>query len=104
MGTDLKLKETYEMNLLLIKESQDKKVLSAYYNFPISNDFTIDELMVFVNKIYNLQTETFRLNLVFGYILWNHETKNYRYFKPYNNTEIFDFPLYISKRRDLKKN
>lgn len=72
---DLKLKETYEMNLLLIKESQDKKVLSAYYNFPISNDFTIDELMVFVNKIYNLQTETFRLNLVFGYILWNHETK-----------------------------
>lgn len=100
---DLKLKETYEMNLLLIKESQDKKVLSAYYNFPISNDFPIDELMVFVNKIYNLQTKTFRLNLVFGYILWNHETKNYRYFKPYNNTEIFDFPLYISKRRDLNK-
>lgn len=59
--------------------------------------------MVFVNKIYNLQTETFRLYLVFGYILWNHETKNYRYFKPYNNTEIFDFPLYISKRRDFKK-
>lgn len=29
--------------------------------------------------------------------------KNYRYFKPYNNTEIFDFPLYISNRRDFKK-
>lgn len=100
---DLQLKETYEMNILLIKESQDKKVLSAYYNFPISNDFTIEELMVFVNKIYNLQTETFRLNLVFGYILWNVETKKYRYFKPYNNTEIFNFPFCISKRRDLEK-
>lgn len=42
------------MNILFIKELQDKKVLLVYYNFLILNDFIIEEFMVFVNKIYNL--------------------------------------------------
>lgn len=37
--------------------------------------------MVFANKIYNLQQKAFRLNLVFGYILFNQELNEYRYFK-----------------------
>lgn len=98
---NVKLKESYELNFPLIAEQTESKSLYAFYNFPITNSFTIDDIMMFVNKIYEAQNRVFRLNLVFGFILFNQEDNEYRYFKPYQNSEVFDFPFYISSRKDL---
>lgn len=101
-NVDHELKEFYNLYNPLIREYTEQKTLNAVYNYPLSPSFTLDDIMVFANKIYNLQQKAFRLNLVFGYILFNQELNEYRYFKPYQNSEIFDFPLYISKRKDLQ--
>lgn len=98
---NVKLKESYELNFPLIAEQTESKSLYAFYNFPITNSFTRDDIMMFVNKIYEAQNRVFRLNLVFGFILFNQEDNEYRYFKPYQNSEVFDFPFYISSRKDL---
>lgn len=40
--------------------------------------------------------------MVFGVVLENRETGEFRYFVPYNNNGIFERPLYISRRTDLQ--
>ena len=100
---DESLKKTYETNFSLIKESTQGKELSACYNFPIPHDFDVSDIVDLTHNIYNKQKHAFRINIIFGYILRNNETGEYRYFKPYENEEVFDFPIYISKRKDIEK-
>ncbi|KAJ8310173.1 hypothetical protein KUTeg_012038 [Tegillarca granosa] len=59
--------------------------------------------MHFVSDIYEEQQYAFRLNLVFGVILQNRETGEYRYFAPYSNFEVLEDPVFISRRLDLRK-
>lgn len=54
-------------------------------------------------EIYDRQQKAFRLNLEFGLILKNTETGEYRYFKPYHNQEVFERPIYVSRRIHLKR-
>ncbi|KAJ8307836.1 hypothetical protein KUTeg_014619 [Tegillarca granosa] len=70
---------------------------------PITNDFTIAQLMRQANDIYDRQHHAFRLNLQFGLILVNTQDREYRYFRPYSNDELFERPIYISRRRDLNR-
>ena len=57
--------------------------------------------MRYADEIYRQEQRAFRLNVVFGVILQNRDTGEYRYFIPYNNNGIFERPLYLSRRRDL---
>jgi hypothetical protein len=59
--------------------------------------------MGYANDIYQEQQRAFRLNVVFGVILQNRETGQYRYFVPYNNNGVLERPLYISKRTDFER-
>lgn len=77
-NVDHELKEFYNLYNPLIREYTEQKTLNAVYNYPLSPSFTLDDIMVFANKIYNLQQKAFRLNLVFGYILFNQELNEYR--------------------------
>lgn len=54
-------------------------------------------------EIYDRQNRAFRLNLEFGLILVNTETREYRYFKPYHNHEVFQRPIYVSQRNHLNR-
>ena len=45
----------------------------------------------------------FRLNLEFGLVLVNTDTGEYRYFVPYSNEALFQRPIYISRRQDLRR-
>jgi len=95
------LREVYEANAPLILQQHHQGPISSVFNYTISNNLSLNQLLGFADDIYQLQQRAFRLNLVFGVILQHRETGEYRYFVPYNNNGIFERPLYISRRADL---
>ena len=100
---DAKLKDTYEANAPFILERDQEGSVNSIYNLPLTNAFTIPQLMTRAQEIYERQQNAFRLNLEFGLILRHTETGEYRYFRPYSNETLFQRPIYVSKRRDLNR-
>ena len=72
------LKTVYEANEPLILENHEESSTSSTYNLPLTNDFSIDQLMEQSERIYDRQGHAFRLNLQFGLILRHTETGEYQ--------------------------
>ena len=79
---DSKLKDTYKSNAAIILERDREGSVHSVYNLPLTNAFTIPQLMTRAQDIYERQQYAFLLNLEFGLILGHTETGEYRYFKP----------------------
>ena len=88
-GQDEDLQKVYEMHSSFILDKHQIGPISSIYNFPLGNAFDVDTLMEQVNEIYKMENNSFKVNLTFGIILQNRESKEYRYFKPYKNDEVF---------------
>ena len=100
---DEDLQKVYDMHRSFIHDTHQIGPISSIYNFPLQDTFDVETLMQQVNEIYNTENKSFKLNLTFGLILQNRETKEYRFFKPYKNDEVFQRPVYVTNREDLKK-
>lgn len=100
---NLALRDVYEANRPLILQNHQEGPVESVYNYPISNEFTVDDIMRYANDMYDRQQSAFRLNLEFGLILTNTDTGEYRYFTPYSNESLFERPIYISRRQDLQR-
>jgi hypothetical protein len=94
---DSNLKDTYKSNAAIILERDRERSVHSVYNLPLTNAFTIPQLMTRVQDIYERQQYSFRLNLEFGLILRHTETGEYRYFKPFSNDTLFQRPIYVSR-------
>jgi hypothetical protein len=97
------LKTVYEGNAPIILENHQESSLSSSYNIPLTNDFTVPQLMEHAERIYVRQGHAFRLTLELGLLLRHTETGEYRYFRPSANESLFKRPLYISRRKDLNR-
>ena len=97
------LREIYEINEPLILQRHQEGPVRSNYNLPLTNDFSVYELMEHMEEVYEIQQHAFRLNLHFGLILVNTETGEYRYFVPHENEALFPRPINISRRHDLTK-
>jgi hypothetical protein len=55
-----------------------------------------------IQPIFEDQTTVFKLNLSFGFVLFNNETQQMQYHHPSaNNSRVFDTPFQIHNREDL---
>ena len=97
------LLEVYDANRPLILANNQESGIETIYNFPISNNFSVDDIMTHANEVYDRQQSAFRVNLEFGLILVNTDSGEYRYFTPYSNESLFDRPIYVSRRQDLHR-
>ncbi|KAK3104447.1 hypothetical protein FSP39_002238 [Pinctada imbricata] len=97
------LREIYDTNSPLILQRHQEGSVFSIYNIPLTNDFSIHEMMESMEEIYDRQEHAFRLNLNFGLILVNTETGENRYFRPFSNRSLFQRPMYVSRRHDLSK-
>ena len=97
------LKTVYEGNAPIILENHQERSISSSYNVPLTNDFTVPQLMEHAERIYDRQGHAFRLNLELLLILRHTETGEYRYFRPFANESLFERPIYISIRKDLSR-
>jgi hypothetical protein len=66
---DDRLKNVYEANAPIILENHQESSVSSSYNVPLTNDFTVPEMMEHAERIYDRQGHAFRLNLEFGLTL-----------------------------------
>ncbi|KAL4233465.1 hypothetical protein ACF0H5_008146 [Mactra antiquata] len=96
---DEHLKITYEQHRhLILKQKRVELTNEIRYNFPITNNLSVDNLVQQMEEIYNDFDQAFKVNMSFGIILINIETNRYRYFAPYSNENIFHQPMLISDR------
>jgi hypothetical protein len=101
---DDSLKDEYETNIQHILKPHELGEIASTYNFPTNNlAGGVEEIMNNVRTIYATMKNEFKLNLSFGLILKNVETGKFRYFIPYRNTTVFEFPITISNQRDMLK-
>ncbi|CAG2213159.1 unnamed protein product [Mytilus edulis] len=59
------LKTVYEANAPLILENHSESSVTSTYNVPLTNDFTVPQLMEQAERLYDRQGHAFRLNLEF---------------------------------------
>ncbi len=60
------------------------------------------QLVVDIDRIFEDQSTVFKLNLSFGFVLFNNETEQMQYHHPSaNNNRVFDSPFQIRNREDL---
>jgi hypothetical protein len=97
---DVELQRVYEMHLPIILKQHEMTPTISVYNFPLNN-LTVSDLFNQVKYIYKKETRTMKLNMAFGFILKNIETGKVRYFKPYMNQNVLEFPFPISVKKDL---
>ena len=56
-----------------------------------------------LQAIFHAQRNAFKVNLVFGFILSNVETREKQYYYPLQNGLIFDQPLVVADEADLER-
>jgi hypothetical protein len=98
---DEELKNVYDTHKSLILDTHVFGEITSIYNFPITNEFDTDTLLRQAREIYDRENQVIKLNMMFGIILKNRETNEYRFFKPYKNTEVFTNSLQIADATDL---
>ena len=100
---DPELERVYDTHRSLILDAHTFGPVTSLYNFPIDNTFDVETIMNQVRYIYNNENQVIRVNFIFGIILRNRETGEYRYFKPYKNNEVFKDSIQINDATDLHK-
>ncbi len=66
---DPALKQVYEAHISIYLESHRIGDIQSTYNFPIQNNLPLADIRHHLNHIYNTQTQSFKLNVMFGLIL-----------------------------------
>jgi hypothetical protein len=72
-----------------------------WYNYRLSS-VNLGQLVDDIERIFEDQTTVFKLNLSFGFVLFNNETHQMQYHHPSaNNSRVFDSPFQNRNREDL---
>ena len=96
------LRNTYVTNKNHIHAEHSHGDIKHVYNFPSNNlNGGFLEIRGHLMEIYNDQQNAFRINLAFGMILFNAQTQEYRYYIPYYNRRILQYPFTISNRNSI---
>jgi hypothetical protein len=101
---DAGLAEVYYryQNIILAPHSERQGLISTF-NFPLTNNFTLENLSEYVDRIRSRQSFAFKINMSFGFLLKNKRSGEIRYFYPQRNTDILPKPVLISNSKDVLK-
>ncbi|CAB4000813.1 Zinc finger and SCAN domain-containing 22, partial [Paramuricea clavata] len=82
------------------RQSRGNRV-QDWYNYRLSS-LNMGQLVDDIDRIFEDQSTVFKLNLSFGFVLFNNETEQMQYHHPSaNNNRVFDSPFQINNREDL---
>lgn len=77
--------------------------LTSIYNFPVHNSLNAQEITAYAEEIYQNQNNAFRMQMSFGFIMYNSIQDRYRYFIPEDNSGYFESPFRFSTVNDLHR-
>ena len=95
------LRDCYRTNRALILERYREGPVESLYNIHMYPGKTLFDIGHALQGIYDRQRHAFKINVTFGFIMRHVETGRFRYFRPYDNVNVFDAPILISRRSDI---
>ena len=103
-GTDGNLRQVYIQNFPRIRDSETlnrcSRIYLRYLNH--SNSPLIESIAHAIEDIFYRQTNAFKMNLSFSFILQHRETGEFRYHYASNNNQILNSPRLIRNQQDLE--
>ena len=103
-GTDRNLRQVYVQNFQRIRDSETlnrrSRIYLRYLNH--SNSPLIETIAHATEDIFQRQTNAFKMNLSFSFILQHRETGEFRYHPAGNNNLLFNSPRLIRNQQDLE--
>ena len=94
-------KEKIEDHWNEIRDHKERKNRYININKELSPDFTYRDLKHVLDEIFAEQTNAFKINIGFGFMLRDVVTSEFRYFYPSTNNLLFDRMPTISKTKDM---
>ena len=103
-GTDRNLRQVYIKNFPRIRDSETLNCRSRIYPRYLNhtNSPLIETIVHAIEDIFYRQTNAFKMNLSFSFILQHRETGEYRYHYASNNNQFLNTPRLIRNQRDLE--
>ena len=102
-GTDPNLQQVYIRNFHRIRDTETinrrSKIFLRYLNH--SNSPLIETIARVLKDIFLRQTNAFKINLSFSFILQHRETGEFRYHYASNNDQLLNSPRLIRNQHDL---
>ena len=92
-GTDKNLRQVYVRNFHRIRDTETYHRRSRYLNH--SNSPLIDTIAHVLKDIFLRQTNAFKINLSFSFVLHHRETGEFRYHYASNNNQLLASPHLI---------
>ena len=103
-GTDRNLRQVYVKNFPRIRDSETlnrrSRIYLRYLNH--TNSPLIETIAHAIEDIFYRQTNAFKTNLSFSFILQHQETGEYRYHYASNNNQLLNTPRLIRNQQDLE--
>ncbi|XP_071492843.1 uncharacterized protein [Diadema antillarum] len=91
----------YKEHWYNIKDRQSQGRVHRWYNFHLQSlDNTI--LKEKARKVFELQSTAFKINASYGFVLFNNETEECRYYYASRNTKIFNEPYVITNHASFE--
>ena len=102
-GTDRNLRQVYVRNFHRIRDSETNHRRSRTFLRYLRHDRAplTETIAQALEDIFRRQTNAFKINLSFSFILQHRETLEYRYFYASNNQQILKSPKLIRNQQDL---
>ena len=102
---DDQLKKVYRRHFDQIKnQDPHRRCTRTYIRFLDEKRYTLLEAMEnVIDQVFCHQSQAFKINMSFSYILQNCETGEYRFFYASNNEQLLNIPKLIRNQEDLNK-
>ena len=102
-GTDLNLRQVYVRNFHPIRDSENNHRHSRTFLRYLRHDHAplIETIAQALENIFHRQTNAFKINLSFSFILQHRDTGGFHYFYANNNQQILKSPKLIRNQQDL---
>ena len=94
-------KQIYQQHWNTIKTSEKRGLLKDVYHFPLLSTSN-EEIITRLQEVLTEYSNNVKVNIAFGFILYDRVTSFLNFFHPSNNTMLFDVPRLLVNPNDFQ--
>ena len=94
-------KQIYQQNWSTIKASEKRGLLKDVYHFPLLTTNN-EEIITRLQEMLTGYSSKIKVNVAFGFVLYDRVTGSPKFFHPSNNTMLFAIPRLLANPNDFQ--
>ena len=94
-------KQIYQQNWSTIKASEKRGLLKDVYHFPLLTTNN-GEIITRLQEMLTGYSSKIKVNVAFGFVLYDRVTGSLKFFHPSNNTMLFAIPRLLANLNDFQ--